>query len=135
MNAIKSLSLSAALCTSVLLNLAPSSAVAAGLLEKGRSEGLSAGIANEQPYAYIGTDGKVTGAYVDVLKAILGPLGIHKLETPITRSGGAFIVKAGNPLNLHSLKDVASNGKARLATQAGTNQVQEARDSGVPAAN
>ncbi|NWA24819.1 ectoine/hydroxyectoine ABC transporter substrate-binding protein EhuB [Pseudomonas gingeri] len=174
MNATQSLSLSAALCVSVLLNLAPtSSAQAAGLLEKGRSEGLSAGIANEQPYAYIGTDGKVTGAYVDVLKAILGPLGINKLETPITdfgslvpgvtakrfdligeglfinanrckvigfsnpitRSGGAFIVKAGNPLNLHSLKDVASSGKARLATQAGTNQVQEARDSGVPAAN
>lgn len=174
MNLRKSLSLPAVLCSAALLNvfLSPG-AMAAGLLEKARSEGLSAGIANEQPYAYIGTDGKVTGAYVDVLKSILEPLGIHKIETPITdfgslvpgiaakrfdligeglfinpnrckvigfsnpitRSGGAFIVKAGNPLKLHSLKDVASNGKARLATQAGTNQVQEAKDSGIASAN
>jgi polar amino acid transport system substrate-binding protein len=144
-----------------------------GLLEKGRSQGLTAGIANEQPYAYIGTDGKVTGANVEILQAILAPLGISKIETPITefgslvpglaagrfdligaglfintarckvigysnpvtRSGGAFIVKAGNPLNLHSLKDVAANGKARLATQPGSNQVQEAKDSGIATGN
>lgn len=145
----------------------------AGLLEKGRSSGLTAGIANEQPYAYIGTDGQVTGANVEVLKAVLAPLGITHIETPITdfgslvpglaakrfdligaglfinpqrckvigysnpvtRSGGAFIVKAGNPLKLHSLKDVAQNGKARLATQPGSNQVQEAKDSGIANAN
>jgi polar amino acid transport system substrate-binding protein len=56
-------------------------------------------------------------------------------SNPVTRSGGAFIVKAGNPLKLHSLKDVAANGKARLATQPGSNQVQEAKDSGIAMAN
>jgi polar amino acid transport system substrate-binding protein len=173
MKGLKPLSLSVALGSALLLNAVFSVSAMAGLLEKGRSLGLTAGIANEQPYAYIGTDGKVTGANVEILQAILAPLGISKIETPITefgslvpglaagrfdligaglfintarcrvigysnpvtRSGGAFIVKAGNPLNLHSLKDVAANGKARLATQPGSNQVQEAKDSGIATGN
>jgi polar amino acid transport system substrate-binding protein len=173
MKGLKLLSLSVALGSALLLNAVFSASAMAGLLEKGRSQGLTAGIANEQPYAYIGTDGKVTGANVEILQAILAPLGINKIETPITefgslvpglaagrfdligaglfintarckvigysnpvtRSGGAFIVKAGNPLNLHSLKDVAANGKARLATQPGSNQVQEAKDSGIATGN
>ena len=173
MKALNPVSLSAALGSALLLNAVLSFPALAGLLEKGRTNGLTAGIANEQPYAYIGTDGKVTGANVEVLQAILTPLGITKIETPITdfgslvpglaagrfdligaglfintarckvigysnpvtRSGGAFIVKAGNPLKLHSLKDVAASGKARLATQPGTNQVQEAKDSGIATNN
>lgn len=173
MKGLKPLSLPAVLGSAMLLNAVLLSSAMAGLLEKGRADGLTAGIANEQPYAYIGTDGKVTGANVEVLHAILTPLGITKVDTPITEfgslvpglasgrfdligaglfinpsrckvigysnpvthSGGAFIVKAGNPLQLHSLKDVASNGKARLATQTGSNQVQEAKDSGIGASN
>jgi polar amino acid transport system substrate-binding protein len=173
MKATHPLSLSALLGSAFLLNAVFSFSAVAGLLEKGRTQGLTAGIANEQPYAYIGTDGKATGANVEVLQAILTPLGITKIETPITdfgslvpglaagrfdligaglfinparckvigysnpvtRSGGAFIVKAGNPLKLHSLKDVAANGKARLATQPGSNQVQEAKDSGIATGN
>ncbi|MBD1552076.1 ectoine/hydroxyectoine ABC transporter substrate-binding protein EhuB [Pseudomonas typographi] len=173
MKALKPLSLPTVLGSAVLLSALCSFPALAGLLEKGRASGLTAGIANEQPYAYIGTDGKATGANVEVLKAVLAPLGITKIETPITdfgslvpglaagrfdligaglfinpsrckvigysnpvtRSGGAFIVKAGNPLNLHSLKDVAANGKARLATQPGSNQVQEAKDSGIANGN
>jgi polar amino acid transport system substrate-binding protein len=173
MNALKPLSLPAVFGSALLLSALCSFPALAGLLEKGRADGLTAGIANEQPYAYIGTDGKATGANVEILKAVLAPLGINKIETPITdfgslvpglaagrfdligaglfinpsrckvigysnpvtRSGGAFIVKAGNPLKLHSLKDVAANGKARLATQPGSNQVQEAKDSGIASAN
>jgi polar amino acid transport system substrate-binding protein len=173
MKGLKPLSLSVALGSAVLLNALFSFSATAGLLEKGRSQGLTAGIANEQPYAYIGTDGKTVGANVEILQAILGNLGISNVELPITdfgslvpglaagrfdligaglfinparckvigysnpvtRSGGAFIVKAGNPLNLHSLKDVAQSGKARLATQPGSNQVQEAKDSGIATAN
>ncbi|WP_426115481.1 ectoine/hydroxyectoine ABC transporter substrate-binding protein EhuB [Pseudomonas sp. DSP3-2-2] len=174
MKALKPLSLAAVFGSAVLLSAVCSfSAMAAGLLEKGRASGLTAGIANEQPYAYIGTDDKVTGANVEVLKAVLAALGITNIETPITdfgslvpglaagrfdligaglfinparckvigysnpvtRSGGAFIVKAGNPLKLHSLKDVATNGKARLATQPGSNQVQESKDSGIASGN
>lgn len=166
-------SLPAVIGSLCLLGSLWSASACAGLLEKGRESGLTAGIANEQPYGYIGTDGQVTGANVEILKAILAPLGISKIDTPITdfgslvpglvakrfdligaglfitsqrckvigysnpvtRSGGAFIVKAGNPLNLHSLKDVAHNDKARLATQPGSNQVQEAKDSGIANAN
>ena len=173
MKTLNPLSFSALFGSAVLLSAVCSFSAMAGLLEKGRAGGLTAGIANEQPYAYIGTDGKATGANVEVLKAILAPLGISKIETPITdfgslvpglaagrfdligaglfinparckvigysnpvtRSGGAFIVKAGNPLKLHSLKDVAANGKARLATQPGSNQVQEAKDSGIATSN
>jgi polar amino acid transport system substrate-binding protein len=173
MKLLKPLSLSALLGSAVLLNAFAVSPVSAALLEKGRTQGLTAGIANEQPYAYIDTSGKTVGANVEILQAILTQLGITKVETPITefgslvpglaagrfdligaglfinparckvigysnpvtRSGGAFIVKAGNPLKLHSLKDVAANGKARLATQPGSNQVQEAKDSGIATAN
>jgi len=147
---------------------------AQSLLDKAKTqEPLVAGIANEQPYGYIGPDGKATGANIEVLRAVLKPLGITKLDTPIvdfgalvpglaakrfdvigaglfinharcqvigfsnpvTRSGGAFIVKQGNPLKLHSLKDVAANKQARLGTQNGTNQIQEAKDSGIASAN
>lgn len=146
------------------------SASATSLLDKADDhQTVTAGIANEQPYGYIGEDGKATGANVEVLRAILKPLGITNIETPVvdfgalvpglaarrfdiigaglfinparcqvigfsnpvTRSGGAFIVKKGNPLNLHSLKDIAANKKARLGTQNGTNQIQEAKSSGV----
>jgi polar amino acid transport system substrate-binding protein len=172
MTRLNALSLPALVGSACLLASLFSNTASAGLLEKGRTSGLTAGIANEQPYAYIGTDGQVTGANIDILKAVLAPLGISKVDTPITdfgslvpgliakrfdligaglfinpqrckvigysnpvtRSGGAFIVKAGNPLNLHSLKDVAQNGRARLATQPGSNQVQEAKDSGIGAA-
>jgi len=173
MKRTSTVSLSALVGSLCLLSGLWSASATAGLLEKGRTSGLTAGIANEQPYAYIGTDGQVTGANIEILKAVLAPLGISKIETPITdfgslvpglaakrfdligaglfinpqrckvigysnpvtRSGGAFIVKAGNPLKLHSLKDVAQNGKARLATQPGSNQVQEAKDSGIASAN
>lgn len=173
MKGLKPLSLSALLGSAVLLNALFASSAIAGLLEKGRTQGLTAGIANEQPYAYIDTQGKTVGANVEILQAILKNLGINKIETPITefgslvpglaagrfdligaglfinparckvigysnpvtRSGGAFIVKAGNPLKLHSLKDVAANGKARLATQPGSNQVQEAKDIGIATGN
>lgn len=166
-------SLSALIGSAVLFNALFASSAIAGLLEKGRAQGLTAGIANEQPYAYIDTSGKTVGANVEILQAVLSQLGITRVDTPITefgslvpglvagrfdligaglfinparckvigysnpvtRSGGAFIVKAGNPLKLHSLKDVAANGKARLATQPGSNQVQEAKDSGIAASN
>ncbi|QKJ88387.1 ectoine/hydroxyectoine ABC transporter substrate-binding protein EhuB [Paramixta manurensis] len=159
--------ISAALFSSLTFSF---SATAASLLDKGaQHQTVIAGIANEQPYGYIGEDGKATGANVEVLRAILKPLGITRIDTPVvdfgalvpglaagrfdiigaglfinparcqaigfsnpvTRSGGAFIVKKGNPLKLHSLKDVAANPSARLGTQNGTNQIQEAKSSGV----
>ena len=79
-------SLSALIGSAVLLNALLASSASAGLLEKGRTQGLTAGIANEQPYAYIDTSGKTVGANVEILQAILSQLGITKVETPITNS-------------------------------------------------
>ena len=145
---------------------------AEGTLAKIKARGhLIAGIANEQPYGYMNTDGKLTGSNIDVLRAIMEPLGVTQIEAPIvdfgalvpglaagrfdvigaglfirparckvigfsnpvTRSGGAFLVKAGNPLQLHSLKDVANKKNVKFGTQTGSNQVQEAKDAGIEA--
>jgi polar amino acid transport system substrate-binding protein len=52
-------------------------------------------------------------------------------SNPVTRSGGAFISKAANPKNVHSLKDVAANKEVKLGTQTGTSQVDECKQAGI----
>ena len=52
-------------------------------------------------------------------------------SNPVTRSGGAFISKKGNPKNVHSLKDVAANKDVKLGTQTGTSQVDECKQAGI----
>lgn len=134
-----------------------------------RTKTLVVGIANEKPYGYVGTDGKPTGAIVEVIRAVLRPYGITNLDAkivdfgalipginahrfdvigagmyikparcraiafsnPVTRSGGAFIVKHGNPSGVHSLKDVAAKPSVRLGTQTGSSQVQEVSQAGI----
>ncbi len=134
-----------------------------------RTKRLVVGIANEKPYGYVGTDGKPTGAIVEVIRAVLKPYGITDLDAkvvdfsalipglnahrfdvigagmyikparcraiafsnPVTRSGGAFIAKRGNPTGVHSLKDVAAKPTVRLGTQTGSSQVQEVSQAGI----
>lgn len=50
---------------------------------------------------------------------------------PIGIFGDAFLVKAGNPLNLHSYQDIVDTG-ATLVTGAGYNTVEAAKKYGVP---
>ena len=50
---------------------------------------------------------------------------------PITRVGGAFASKTGNPKGLKSLKDVAAKPNARIGTQLGTSQVDEIKQAGI----
>lgn len=57
MTRLNAFSLPALAGSACLLASLFSTTALAGLLEKGRTGGLTAGIANEQPYAYIGTDG------------------------------------------------------------------------------
>ena len=52
-------------------------------------------------------------------------------SNPVTRSGGAFIVKKGNPKGVHSLKDVAAKKDVKLATQTGSSQVDEVKQAGI----
>ena len=54
-------------------------------------------------------------------------------SNPLTREGGAFAAKKGNPKSLHSLKDVAANKDAKIGTQTGTAQVEEIKSAGITA--
>src|SRR6516225_5617543 len=134
-----------------------------------RTKKLTVGIANEKPYGYVDTDGKPTGAIVEVIRAVLAPYGITELDAnvvdfgalipginanrfdiigagmyirparckaiafsnPVTRSGGAFLAKKGNPKAVHSLKEVAAKPDVTLGTQTGTSQVEEVKQAGI----
>jgi len=50
---------------------------------------------------------------------------------PSYRIGEGFLVKAGNPMGLHSYEDIRRNSKARLGIVAGTVELGYARTSGV----
>jgi polar amino acid transport system substrate-binding protein len=52
-------------------------------------------------------------------------------SNPVTRSGGAFITKRGNPRGVHSLKDVAARPDVKLGTQTGSSQVEEVKQAGI----
>ena len=152
--------------------VAPRAFAAGGAFEKAKAaKSISVGISNEKPYGYVGTDGKLTGAIIEVLRATLAPYGITDVKgtiadfdalipgvdagrfdiigagmyirpkrcaaiafsNPLTRAGGAFAAKKGNPKNLHSLKDVAANKDAKIGTQTGTAQVEELKTAGIVA--
>jgi polar amino acid transport system substrate-binding protein len=51
---------------------------------------------------------------------------------PTYKIGEAFLVKGGNPLNLHSYEDVAAHETARLGVVAGAIELAYARAVGVP---
>ena len=81
-------------------------AATAGMLELGFAVPrvfLVVGLANEKPYAYIETDGTVTGAIIEVLRAALKPMGIDKIEANINEFSalvpGLFMSSAPMPRN------------------------------------
>lgn len=51
---------------------------------------------------------------------------------PTYKVGEAFLVKAGNPLHLHSYEDVAAHSGARLGVVAGAVELAYARATGIP---
>jgi len=53
-------------------------------------------------------------------------------SNPTYRLGQGFLVKAGNPKNLHSYADLATNGNAKLAIMAGAVEHSYAEKAGVP---
>jgi polar amino acid transport system substrate-binding protein len=64
--------------------LLPRFALAAGTLDRIKSTGIvSVGIANEKPYGYVETDGKLVGAVPDVIAAALAPLGLKQMKAEI----------------------------------------------------
>ena len=53
-------------------------------------------------------------------------------SNPTYRLGQGFLVKKGNPLDLHSYKDVADNSETTLAIMAGAVERSYARNAGIP---
>jgi polar amino acid transport system substrate-binding protein len=54
-------------------------------------------------------------------------------SNPVSRIGGSFLVRKGNPRGLHSLKDVTRQPDVKIGTQPGVDQQQEVVRSGVAA--
>jgi polar amino acid transport system substrate-binding protein len=50
---------------------------------------------------------------------------------PVSRIGGSFLVKKGNPKNLHALRDVTRQPTVKIGTQPGVDQQEEVVKSGV----
>jgi polar amino acid transport system substrate-binding protein len=53
-------------------------------------------------------------------------------SNPTYRIGEALLVKAGNPLDLHSYADIATRPDARVGVVAGAVELAYARDAGIP---
>lgn len=58
----------------------PTSSASALSLDEAKQNGVRLGFPNEPPNTYIGDDGKVTGAYNDLVVAVLGKIGVTKVE-------------------------------------------------------
>lgn len=140
------------------------------LIEKYRAEGVTVGIAGYAPYGYKQPDGSFTGEQVEVVKHVLGEMGIDDIEyvamdfgalipsmvagridlaaagiyirperceqvlfaEPTFGQGAAYVVKAGNPKNLRTFKDIAATEGAVLAVLAGGTEETLAKRDGVP---
>lgn len=59
--------------------------------------------------------------------------GSIAFSDPVSRIGGSFLVKKGNPMKLHGLKDVTRQPSVKIGTQPGVDQQQEVVQSGVSA--
>jgi polar amino acid transport system substrate-binding protein len=58
--------------------------------------------------------------------------GSIAFSDPVSRIGGSFLVRKGNPKNLHSLSDVTRQPSVMIGTQPGVDQQQEVVQSGIP---
>ena len=59
--------------------------------------------------------------------------GSIAFSDPVSRIGGSFLVKKGNPKNLHRLSDVTRQPAVKIGTHPGVDQQQEVVQSGVSA--
>ena len=86
----KSSRLAAAVMGAMLVVAAvPGSGLAEDTLAKAKETGtLRVGFANETPFAYASPSGELTGFDIDVLRHILGDMGIKDLDGGLTNFGG-----------------------------------------------
>ncbi len=129
------------------------------------------GYANEAPYAYLDSSGdRLTGEAPEIARAVLGRMGVPKIEGVLTEFGAlipglkagrfdliaagmyvtparcreidfsdptycigeGYLVKAGNPLGLHSYEDARANEDARIGVVAGAVELGYAQAVGIP---
>lgn len=64
----------------IVLAALMSSAAAALTLDEAKQNGIRLGFPNEPPNTFVGEGGKVTGAYNDLVIAVLGKIGVTKVE-------------------------------------------------------
>lgn len=144
--------------------------LAGALQDKYKKDGVTVGIAGYAPYGYKQADGSFTGEQVEVVKHVLGQMGVTKINyvamdfgalipslvagrvdmaaagiyirpkrceqvlfaEPTFGQGAAYVVKKGNPKNLHDFKDIAKTDGAILAVLAGGTEETLAKKDGVP---
>jgi polar amino acid transport system substrate-binding protein len=132
---------------------------------------LTIGIHNQMPWGVRTADGGVSGFHPDLIKAVLGPVGIETIDfvvmdfgalipsllarridvvasglaitpprcaqvifsNPDLAIGDGVIVKAGNPLGIHSYADIAKNPALRLGGGRASSNTENALKAGVPA--
>lgn len=157
--------------TAVALALVVTSAAAESPLERAKKAGfIRAAFANEAPFGYATSDGKLTGEAPEIAKAIFRKMGVDSVDGVLTewasllpglnagrwdlvaagmfitpkrckqaafseptyKLGQAFLVRAGNPKNLHSYEDVKKNPDVTFGVMAGAVERDYARRVGVP---
>lgn len=140
-------------------------------LERARKAGfVRAAFANEAPFGYATSDGKLTGESPEIAKVIFKKMGIGAVDGVLTewasllpglnagrwdlvaagmfitpkrckpaafseptyKLGQAFLLRAGNPKNLHSYQDVKSKPDVTLGVMAGAVERDYARRVGIP---
>lgn len=128
------------------------------------------GYANDIPYAYSTSEGRLTGEAPEIARIVLAKMGINQMKGVFTEFGSlipalkagrfdmiaagmfvlpkrckeinfseptyaisqAFLVKQGNPKNLHSYEDVSKNKESILCVMEGTAELGYAQALGIP---
>ena len=72
------------------VSMAGPPAKAASLLEKGKGDGLQVAYYNYNPFAYVNAEGKVVGEQVEILRYVLGKMGL-KIAREISTEWGNLI--------------------------------------------
>ncbi|MBS7703752.1 ectoine/hydroxyectoine ABC transporter substrate-binding protein EhuB [Chelatococcus asaccharovorans] len=130
---------------------------------------LKVGIHNQVPWGFKTPDGRVAGVHPDMIRAVLEPLGVKKIDfvvvefgalipsliskridavasglaitpqrceqvifsEPDLAIGDGVLVKAGNPLNIHSYEDIAKTPSIRMAGGRGSSNTENAIKAGI----
>jgi polar amino acid transport system substrate-binding protein len=164
-------SLGAVLLAALFLLTLAGTAAAETTRERVKRQGyIRVAFANEAPFGYATSAGKLTGEAPEIAKAIFKKMGIDQVDGVLTEwaslipglragrfdmiaagmfvnpkrcaqvafseptytLGQSFLVKAGNPKDLHSYQDVKQDSSVKLGVMAGAVERGYAREAGIP---